>query len=189
MLEDLLMPLGLVAVAELGDKTQLSILLLSSRTNRHLALLFGVTLAFLIVDGAAILIGSCATSFLPMTPIKIGSGVVFILCGLVTLRSKPDEGEAKAYSGNPFLAGFGLILLTEWGDKTQIVAGLFATQYNPLWVLLGTMVALIALSVMAIYLGRFLGAKLNKRLISKIAGAVFILIGVVVIMEALVSVK
>ncbi|MFH1228223.1 MAG: TMEM165/GDT1 family protein [Planctomycetota bacterium] len=185
MLEDLLMPLGLVAVAELGDKTQLSILLLSSRTNRHLALLFGVTLAFLIVDGAAILVGSCVTGFLPMVPLKIGSGIVFILCGLFTLRSKPDEGNDKVYSGNPFLAGFGLIFLTEWGDKTQLAAGLFATQYNPLWVLLGTMIALISLSIMAIYLGRFLGARLNKRLVSKVAGAVFIIIGVVVIIEAL----
>ncbi len=172
-------------MAELGDKTQLSILLLSTRTQRHLTLLFGVTLAFLIVDGAAIAIGSCAADLLPMTPVKIGSGVVFIICGLFTLRSKPEEREAKDYSGNPFLAGFGLILLTEWGDKTQIAAGLFATQYNPLWVLLGTMLALILLSVMAVYLGRFLGERLNKRLLGSIAGWLFVIIGLVISIEAI----
>jgi putative Ca2+/H+ antiporter (TMEM165/GDT1 family) len=185
MLQDLLIPLVAVGVAELGDKTQLSILLLSTRTQRHLTLLFGVTLAFLIVDGAAIAIGSCAADLLPMTPVKIGSGVVFIICGLFTLRSKPEEREAKDYSGNPFLAGFGLILLTEWGDKTQIAAGLFATQYNPLWVLLGTMLALILLSVMAVYLGRFLGERLNKRLLGSIAGWLFVIIGLVISIEAI----
>lgn len=179
------MPLVIVGIAELGDKTQLSILLLSIRTQRHLPLLLGVSLAFLIVDGAAIIIGSCATSFLPMTPVKIGSGIVFILCGLFTLRSKLEQGDDKSYSGNPFLAGFGLILLTEWGDKTQIMAGLFATQYNPLWVLLGTMLALMLLSIMAIYLGRFLGNRLNKSLLSRIAGSIFIIIGLVIIIEAL----
>lgn len=185
MLQDLLVPLVMVGVAELGDKTQLSILLLSTRTQRHLALLIGVTLAFLIVDGAAIILGSMATGFLPITPLKIGSGIVFIICGLFTLRSKPEGGKAKAYSGNPFLAGFGLILLTEWGDKTQLAAGLFATQYNPLWVLLGTMLALILLSVMAVYLGKFLGERLNKRLLGRVAGWLFIIIGLVILAEAI----
>jgi putative Ca2+/H+ antiporter (TMEM165/GDT1 family) len=62
MIEDILIPLVAIGLAEMGDKTQLSILLLSSRTDRYLQLLLGVMLAFFIVDGAAILLGSWITT-------------------------------------------------------------------------------------------------------------------------------
>jgi len=62
MITEILLPLAAVAVAELGDKTQLSILLLSSKTERHLRLLLGVVSAFFIVDGIAVLVGSWITN-------------------------------------------------------------------------------------------------------------------------------
>jgi len=76
MLPGLLLPLVAVGLAEPGDKTQLSILLLSSRTKNHLQLLMGVMLAFLIVDGAAILIGSFVISVVPIVFLKIVSSII-----------------------------------------------------------------------------------------------------------------
>lgn len=75
------------------------------------------------------------------------------------------------------MSGFWLILVAEMGDKTQLAAALFATQYNPLLVFVGVMLALFILSVMAVYLGKIIMDKVDKRTISTIAGIMFILIG------------
>ena len=71
-----------------------------------------------------------------------------------------------------------MIFITEWGDKTQIASGIFATKYNPLMVLIGAVTALALLSVMAIYLGKFVSNKVDKKVLTKIAGTVFILMGI-----------
>ena len=72
-------PLLAVGLAEMGDKTQLSVLLLSSRTREYAQLLAGVMLAFLLVDGFAILVGSWVTNVIPLHLVKLISGAVFIL--------------------------------------------------------------------------------------------------------------
>lgn len=177
MMADVLVPLFTVGLAELGDKTQLSILFLSSKTKKHLHLLLGVMLAFLLVDGAAVLAGYWAADIVPMGLLKIFSGIIFMICGVLMLRNHVKD-KSKSYFKNPFLSGFGLILITEWGDKTQIVSGLFATRYNALMVLIGTMIALTLLSIMAIYLGKLVSNKIDKRLMTKIAGIIFILMGI-----------
>lgn len=178
MIPDILIPLMVIGLAEFGDKTQLSILLLSSKTKKHLHLLLGVLLAFLIVDGAAVLIGSWVINILPIRLLRILSGIIFIIFGMLLLRDKEVKGESRLYSGSPFLSGFALIFITEWGDKTQIASGIFATKYDPLLVLIGAMTALALLSVMAIYLGKFVSNKVDKKVLTKIAGTVFILMGI-----------
>ena len=178
MTEDILIPLIVTALAELGDKTQLSILLLSAKTKKHLHLLLGVMLAFLLVDGVAVLIGSWVINIVPIRLLKIVSGIVFIIFGVLILRDKEVKGKSKLYFKNSFLSGFILIFITEWGDKTQIASGIFATKYNALMVLIGAMTALTLLSIMAIYLGRFISNKVDKKVVTKIAGIVFILMGI-----------
>ena len=175
---DFLIPFITVGLAELGDKTQLSILLISSRTKKHLQLLLGVLVAFLIVDGFAVLIGSWVTGIIPLGLLKVSSAVVFIVFGVLKLRDDGKESRNRFYSGSPFLSGFVLIALTEWGDKTQIASGLLATKYSALMVLIGMMTALALLSIMAIWLGRFISSKIDKRIMARIAGVVFILIGI-----------
>lgn len=177
-LEGVLVPLVTIALAEMGDKTQLSVLLLSSKTKEYSKLLLGVILAFLIVDGIAILLGSYITNLVPVNMLKLLSAAVFITYGILTLRNNKEEEEEDASFQNPFYAGFTMIFLSEWGDKTQIAAALFAVKYNPWQVLIGVMAALSLLSVIAVYLGRFIAGRIDRRLISKIAGTLFIVIGV-----------
>jgi len=130
------------------------------------------------VDGIAILAGSWITTIIPINILKIISGAIFILFGLLMLFKKEKDEDRKTYDKNIFLAGFLLIMLTEWGDKTQIAAALFAINYNPYLVLLGTIIALTILSVLAIYLGRLLSERINERIITKIGGIAFIILGI-----------
>jgi putative Ca2+/H+ antiporter (TMEM165/GDT1 family) len=178
MVADLLIPLVVTGLAEFGDKTQLSILLLSSRTKKHFHLLLGAVLAFLIVDGIAVFVGSWLINIVPTRLLKIVSGIIFIIFGVLILRDKEVKAESKLYSRSSFLSGFVLILITEWGDKTQVALGMFATKYNPVMVLIGALTALTVLSLMAIYLGRFVSNKLDKKVLTRIAGTVFILVGI-----------
>lgn len=177
MLQDILVPMVAVGLAEIGDKTQLSVLLLSSRTTKYAQLLLGVILAFLLADGIAILAGAWLTSIVPLYLIKLVSGTVFVLFGILMFVRKNEEGESEAHSRNTFVSGFYMVFLSEWGDKTQIASALFATEYNPWMVLIGIMTALTILSLMAIYLGRFISGKIDRKMITKVAGVIFILIG------------
>jgi len=178
MIADILIPLITTGLAEFGDKTQLTILLLSSKTEKHLHLLLGVMFAFLIVDGVAVLVGTWVTNVVPISLLKIFSGIIFIILGGLLLNQHQRKEEIRLYWGNSFLSGFTLIFITEWGDKTQITSGIFATQYNPFLVLTGAVAALALLSGMAVYLGKFISNKVDKRLMTKIAGILFMLMGI-----------
>jgi putative Ca2+/H+ antiporter (TMEM165/GDT1 family) len=188
-LDDILIPLLAVGLAEMGDKTQLSILLLSSRTQEYARLVLGVMLAFLLADGLAILVGSYIDAMVPVTTVKALSGFVFILFGILILKEKGEEEESEQSlsARGAFLSGFSMIFLSEWGDKTQIASALFATEYDPLMVLAGVMIALFILTLMAIFLGRYLSRRIDRKLMSRVAGGIFLLIGFSFLISALAS--
>jgi putative Ca2+/H+ antiporter (TMEM165/GDT1 family) len=125
MLQDILIPLIVVGLAELGDKTQLSVLLLASKTEKHMQLFLGTILAFFIVDGLAILAGEGIAHLVPVDLLNILSGSVFIFWGFTILFFRNERAETKSryYLEQPFYSCFILIFVAEWGDKTQIAAG------------------------------------------------------------------
>lgn len=178
MIQDILIPFLLVGLAELGDKTQLAVLLLSTKTKKYTSLLSGIMLAFFLTTGIAILFGNYIAQKIPVDYVRIGAGSLFILFGLLTLykRGKTEEEGSNELKG-PFLSGFWLILIAEMGDKTQLAAALFATQYNPYLVFIGVILALFTMSAMAVYLGKIIMERVDKNVISTIAGILFILIG------------
>jgi putative Ca2+/H+ antiporter (TMEM165/GDT1 family) len=177
VISDIFAPFAAVGLAELGDKTQLTVLCLASKTRRHFELLLGIILAFVIADGSAIILGNFITTHISVYYIKTASGTIFILFGILTLTSKKHE-DAACDLKKPFASGFLLIFISEMGDKTQIAAGLFATKFKPVMVFTGVISALTILSVTAIYLGKFIALKLNRKIVSNAAGIVFILVGV-----------
>jgi len=177
-----------VGLAEMGDKTQLSILLLSSRTSEYARLLLGVMLAFLLVDGFAILVGSWVDQVVPVYLVKIVSGLAFILFGIQILRENDCEDENPSLSARgAFISGFSMIFLSEWGDKTQIASALFATEYDPKRVFIGVMIAMLILAIIAIFLGKFLSSHLDRRAITKVAGISFLLIGLSFLLSTVLS--
>lgn len=177
MITDFLTPFIAVGLAELGDKTQLALILLASRTNKRFQLLLGAILGFFLVDGIAVLLGSWIAEAIPENLIKYGSAAIFMLFGILLLRGDGDEQSDKVKIKNPLTTSFILIAVTEFGDKTQIAAGLFATQYSPLLVFAGTMAALTLLSLAAVLLGQKISSKIDSKKTGKIAGLIFILIG------------
>ncbi len=178
MLEDLFIPLVIVGLSEFGDKTQILILLISTKVEKRSQLMLGIILAFLITDGIAILLGAWVTNIVPMFYLKLIAGIIFIIFGILILATKEAEIKSKYQFKNPFVLGFVIIFISEWGDKTQIAAGLFATQYNGYLVLLGVMIALTLLSIMAIYLGKYISERFESKTISVAAGILFIIIGI-----------
>jgi len=176
MIQDFLMPFLLVGLAELGDKTQIAVFCLSTKTKKYMQLLLGALLAFALADGLAVLLGDFITKIVPIQVIRIASGTVFITFGILTLLNK-DEDELECNLKNPFISSFGLVFLSELGDKTQISAALFATKYNPILVFLGIIASLALLSILAIYFGKMIKKKINNQVLSKIAGIIFIIMG------------
>ena len=102
------------------------------------------------------------------------------------LKGESEDEETSSLSAKgAFVSGFSMIFLSEWGDKTQIASALFATEYNPIMVFIGVMAALFILSVMAIYLGQIISQKVDRKLVSRIAGTLFLIIGIAIILSLL----
>jgi putative Ca2+/H+ antiporter (TMEM165/GDT1 family) len=129
-------------------------LLLSSKTKKHLQLLIGAILAFAIVDGVAILAGTWITTIIPINYLKIISAIVFIIIGILMLISK-DDGEKETTQKNPFI-----------------------TAFLAIFVFIGTMTALLMLSMIAIFFGKIISKRIDKKFVNKIAGIIFIIIGI-----------
>jgi len=175
-MEDLLLPFITVLLAEMGDKTQLAIFCLALRSRSRLQLLISIISAFIVADGIAVILGDFLAKFIPN--IKSITGIVFILCGIAILfKQKSKEENECAIGEYSFLSGFGLMLISEMGDKTQLVSGLFATKYDPLLVFIGAVSALALLSTITIYLGKYIVKRIDERTVSKVAAIIFILIG------------
>jgi putative Ca2+/H+ antiporter (TMEM165/GDT1 family) len=177
MISDFFVPFVMVGLAELGDRTQLAVFCLASKTRNYIQLLAGVMLAFALADGAAILLGDLVTRAVPLPYIKAASAVIFIVFGILMLHGDKDS-ETSCEITKPFVSGFSLVLLSELGDKTQVTAGLLATRFNPLMVFLGVIGALGILSVLALCAGQFCATRINKRVLSRIAAGIFVLAGI-----------
>lgn len=173
---------GLIALAELGDKTQLTVIALSARYDRK-KVFSGVVLAFIVVTGLGVLVGEGLLRLIPENIIKIIAGLMFIIFGIMMLRSKEDGEENNGSQiMNPFISTFSMIALAEMGDKTQLSAITLAAKYNsPYLVFTGAILALAAISLIGILAGKKLCDIVPLPKIKLGAGALFILFGILFI--------
>jgi putative Ca2+/H+ antiporter (TMEM165/GDT1 family) len=170
MFESVLIPFFTILAAEFLDKSQLTILLLAAKVKSHAKLLLGVFLAFLVVDGLAVFLGSYLTDLFPIFWVKILSGILFIIFGIKSLLEKESEKVTLGKINNTFLASFSLLFLSEWGDKTQIAAAIFAARFEPLPVLIGVMLALMLLATATVFFSKVLSSRVKPGVITKAAG-------------------
>ena len=183
---------GIIFIAELPDKTALAALILSSK-YRPRDVILGAWLAFFVQTVVAVLAGGIL-NFLPAGPIRIASGVRFLIFAVLALLRNEEEEEEnekreieKRGMARPvWLVSFLVIFAAEWGDLTQLAtATLVARGGNPLAVGLGAVLGLWAVTVVAAYSGNQIGRLLQPRILNIASGILFGLIGIYMVATAL----
>lgn len=166
---------GLVALAELGDKTQLVCMTLAAR-HPPVPVLLGAIIAFAILNLLAVLFGAAAAAWLPQWLVAAAVAVLFALFGFKALREAGEDSvEVRERSGRSVLvSAFALIFLAELGDKTQLaVAGLASTHAAlPVWV--GGTIALALTSALGVWAGQTLLRRLPIRVLHRVSGILFL---------------
>ncbi len=186
---------GAVFLLELPDKTTALTLVLSSRF-RSKAVLLGAGLAFALQAVIAVALGSAIT----LLPERIVAGAIAVLFGLgaflllkESLGAESDEADAAGSpdrDATPFLRAamisFGTLFLTEWGDASQVTAiGVAARYANPVAVGIGTFLALMSVTLLALLVGRKLRARVPAHFIQRGAAAVFAVFALIAAYQAI----
>ena len=166
----------LIALAELGDKSQLVCMTLASR-HRHWPVLLGAAVAFSVLNTLAVVFGAGIASWLPE---KVTATLVAILFGIfgihALLSSHADEPEVVVeHSGRSiFLTTLALLFVAEFGDKTQIAVAGLAGSTSPVPVWIGATVALILVSALGVWAGRTLLQRLPLGWLHRVSGVIFL---------------
>lgn len=180
-MEALLVSTLVVAVAEIGDKTQLLALLLATRYRAPWQLLAGITLATLANHALAGLLGSLLAGLLDAETLRWILVVSF--AGMAAWALIPDrlaEGEARhGRRYGPFLAATLAFFLLEMGDKTQVATVALAARFESLpAVVVGTTLGMLLANGPVVLLGHLLGDRLRLDLIRIAAALLFLLLGI-----------
>lgn len=181
MLESLLISLPVIALAELGDKTQLVTLYLSARYRKPLAVTLGVVGGAALNVGLAVVAGALLHRLLGGAVLAWLVAACFVAAGIwMLLWPGSDDGDdAPAPAGHgAFLTTLWLFFVMEMGDKTQLaVVGLAASLPSPTGVFAGATLALAAANVPAVWLGHRFASRLPRKRLDRIGGAIFVLVG------------
>ena len=178
---------GIVALAELADTSGLVTLVLASRFPARLVLL-GVTAAFLVQVVVAVLAGSLV-ALLPGQLLAAVLAVIFLVSAILLLRGDDDDDDTPdATPTTPWRVValcFGVTLLSELGDPTQIIVGTLAARYDdPLAVGVGAVLALWAVSALAVFGGNRLRKVISQRWLTRVAAAILVVMAVISAVEA-----
>jgi putative Ca2+/H+ antiporter (TMEM165/GDT1 family) len=186
-MESLFVSTGVVALAEIGDKTQLLAFILAARFKRPLPIIAGILLATLVNHGLAGALGAWITaSVLPET-LRWVLGASFLAMAIWTLiPDKIEEEETQmARKLGVFAATFVTFFLAEMGDKTQIATVALAAHYAaPLVVVVGTTLGMLIADVPAVFLGDKLANRIPMKLVHTIAAGIFAVLGAATLLGA-----
>lgn len=186
-MESLLVSTGVVALAEIGDKTQLLAFVLAARFKKPLPIVAGILAATIVNHGLAGALGAWITSAISPDLMRWVLGTSFI--GMAIWTMIPDEIEdnetqvAKRFGvfGTTFITFF----LAEMGDKTQIATVAMAAHYAaPLTVVVGTTLGMLLADVPAVFVGDKLASKIPMKWVHSTAAAVFAILGVATLLGA-----
>ena len=168
--------LGVIFVAELGDKSQLMALAFATR-YKTLPVLIGITLATALVHLASVGIGAMLGAALPTRPINAVAALAFVGFGLWTLRgdelTDDDTARANKTAKHVVIAVGTVFFLAELGDKTMLATITLATREGVVGTWLGSTVGMVIADALAIVVGRAMGARLPERTIKIGAATTF----------------
>lgn len=179
LMEAFLVSTGVVALAEIGDKTQLLALVLAARFRAPIPIILGMLASTIINHLMAGAIGQWITTFLTpsmLSWILVISFLVMAIWILIPDKLEDEENSSILKKFGPFLAAFIAFFLAEMGDKTQIATVMLAAKYQSLlWVVLGTTVGMMIANVPAVLIGNFSANKLPLRAIHITASLLFVI--------------
>jgi len=166
-----------IALAEIGDKSQLVCMTLAAR-HRHWPVILGATAAFLILNALAVLFGAGVAAWMPE---RLTAGIIAVLFGAFGIHAllnqdneQPEDVREKPGHGI-FFTTLLLILVAEFGDKTQIAVAGLAGSMAPLPVWLGATAALVLVSALGVWAGRTVLQRLPLFWLHRMSGGVFLL--------------
>ena len=179
-----------IFVAELGDKTQLITISFSSKYP-HVPVFLGVFLGMGMITILGVIVGTILFEFIPIFYVKILSGLIFIFFGIWTfmmMKKEEREIEEKTNTDNKSIFSTILIMtsLAEFGDKTQFAVIALTAQYgSPILVLIGALLAFALIVGIGMVIGKKLAEKVSSKWIDIVSSLLFIIIGIIFIMEAI----
>ena len=183
---------ALIFVNELADKSRVVGLLLAGTYRSPWPVFWGMTLAYAVLEGIAVLAGGWLHGSLSPRLIYLGAGLLFIgLGGAAFMMAEEAEEGAKSWlervkEWGPFAVSFVGTAAAEMGDRTQLAAaGLSAESGRPLVVYIGAVSALALLNLLTVAMGDWLSARLNMTLVHKGGGALFVLLGAVLVYQGI----
>jgi len=185
-MEALFVSTGVVALAEIGDKTQLLAFILAARFKKPLPIIAGILCATLVNHGLAGALGAWITSAVSPQMLRWVLGASFLAMAVWTMiPDKIEEEETRVASK---LGVFGATLITfflaEMGDKTQIATVALAAHYaNPLWVVAGTTLGMLIADVPAVFVGNRFAEKIPMKLVHTIAAGIFAVMGLLTLFK------
>jgi putative Ca2+/H+ antiporter (TMEM165/GDT1 family) len=185
-MESFLVSLSTVAIAEMGDRTQLLSLMLAAHYRRPWPILAGVLCATLANHILAALVGVRLGRFL--TPSVLDAVVGVSMIGMALWALKPDtlEESGGTRSASAFLATLVAFFIAEIGDKTQIATVALAAAYSNLAaVVAGTTAGMLLANAPVVFLGKAFSDRLPLKTLHRVASALFLVLGAVFIYRAL----
>jgi Ca2+/H+ antiporter, TMEM165/GDT1 family len=179
-LEAFLISTGVVALAEIGDKTQLLALILAAKFRKPVPIIIGILIATVLNHGFAGALGAWITSVISPDVLRWVIGISFIAMGAWTLIPDAiDEDTAAPARFGVFWTTLVAFFLAEMGDKTQIATVALAAQFHAFVpVVAGTTLGMMLANVPVVVLGDRIARRLPVRVIRVIAAAVFAILGV-----------
>jgi len=184
LMEAFLSSFTAVAIAEIGDKTQLLSLFLAARFRSKSAIIAGILVATLLNHAASAWLGVWVAQFIPPGWHNWLLGGSFIAVALwLLIPDKDDSGDTSVLRFGAFTASCVLFFLAEIGDKTQIATVILAASFeNAVWmVIVGTTLGMLAANVPVVYAGSWLLQKISLHWARRAACAVFMLLGFYII--------
>jgi len=176
-----------VAVAEIGDKTQLLALFLVTKYGRPYIISLGVLLATLVNHALSAWFGAWLGNQLPTQYIPWVLSASFVIVAIwLLIPDKEDDDESRFSQYGPLVATLILFFLAEIGDKTQIATVILAAKYQneAMWVVAGTTFGMLLANVPVIFAGKWLMQKMPMALAHKLAFALFFTLGIVTLISA-----
>ncbi len=185
-LEAFLISTGIVALAEIGDKTQLLAFILAAKFRRPVPIILGILLATLANHAFAGAVGTWITGLVGPQTLRWVLGLSFLAMAVWTLiPDKFDEKDAKLAHMGVFGTTLLAFFLAEMGDKTQIATIALAAQYQAFAsVVAGTTLGMMIANVPAVLLGDRIAHRMPVRVVHGIAAAIFAVLGVATLLGA-----